>query len=132
MYLRVHEKSLANKSKPFLAEDTAHEDLLLYYIQQAAGDEAHPAHPSSVSLYCWGTCLWLSIVNFNRSSQRIVTKMTRTEELRVTEDGRIYSSGRRSYPNGDSYSVRNTVPLVHASWCPRGTLLGGLEAPAAA
>lgn len=31
--------------------------------------------------------------------------MTVSENLRLTEDGRIYRSGRKTYPNGDTYSV---------------------------
>lgn len=32
--------------------------------------------------------------------------MPKAADFRVTDDGRIYRSGRKAYPNGDTYSVR--------------------------
>lgn len=38
--------------------------------------------------------------------------MTKSGEFRVTEDGRIYRSGRKKYPNGDAYSVRHVSDRI--------------------
>lgn len=43
--------------------------------------------------------------------------MTKPGEFRVTEDGRIYRSGRKKYPNGDAYSVRPANKLLLCVVC---------------
>lgn len=42
--------------------------------------------------------------------------MGKADDWRVTDDGRIYRSGRKAYPNGDLYSVR--MRLMTAVICP--------------